>query len=100
MYAIRSYYESQEDPFSEIVRNFSELINTSFNIQGYTCSQNGDNIKCFFPSNRGLMGSKFSMDKNKPILHFTSFQALMSIINDGAIRLYNLENSTDSYNFV
>lgn len=41
-----------------------------------------------------LQGTRYYFEEKK-VIHFTSINALYSIINDGAIRLYNLHNSND-----
>ena len=43
-----------------------------------------------------LQGTRYYYSKGRKVIHFTSVSALFSIINDGALRLYNLHNSNDS----
>ncbi len=45
--------------------------------------------------NKLLKDSSYYYSENKKLIHFTSISALFSIINEGAIRMYNLHNSND-----
>ena len=50
------------------------------------------------PENSNLVGSPYFFDK-KSFVHFTSFHAFSSILNERAIRLYNLHKLDDPREF-
>ena len=45
--------------------------------------------------NKDLIGTSFFYENNENLLHFTSLQALTSIINEQSIRMYNMHISND-----
>lgn len=47
------------------------------------------------PVNRNLLGSNYFENKQKDFYHFTTLDALQSIITSKTLRLYNLANSDD-----
>jgi len=50
-----------------------------------------------FPTkNSYLINTPYLYDTSKKLIHFTSIPVLFSIINEGAVRLYNLHNSNDN----
>ncbi|KJF43098.1 DUF2971 domain-containing protein [Draconibacterium sediminis] len=82
---------------------FRKLIETKFNIKlegmfSSSCSEmNGPiNFKARISTkNRNLLGTRYFYSSNKKVIHFTSLPVLFSIINENALRLYNLHNSND-----
>jgi len=46
--------------------------------------------------NSKLKGTNYFYSSSKKIIHFTSLQILFSIINEGALRLYNMHKSNDN----
>lgn len=84
-------------------REFWELIETSFDIklEGMSSSASSDmngpiNFKARISTkNRNLLGTRYFYSSNKKVIHFTSLPILFSIINENALRLYNLHNSND-----
>ena len=81
---------------------FRKLVESNFDLKLERMSTSASSIlngpisfKARFPTkNRRLKGSDYYYSNNT-IIHFTSFKVLLSIINDGALRLYNLHNSND-----
>ena len=54
-----------------------------------------------FPTkNRNLEGTRYLNKEIKKILHFTSLQKMFSIINESSLRLYNLNNSNDTEEYI
>jgi len=50
-----------------------------------------------FPKNNVVLkGTTYYYDKSTKLIHFTSLPKLLSIINEGSLRMYNLHNSNDS----
>lgn len=49
--------------------------------------------------NKKLQGTRYYYSEGKRIIHFTSINVLFSIINEGAIRMYNLHNSNDDFEY-
>lgn len=50
-----------------------------------------------FPTkNSYLINTPYLYNQSKKLIHFTSIPVLFSIINEGAVRLYNLHNSNDN----
>lgn len=45
--------------------------------------------------NADYIGTDYLLSNQRSLLHFTSLRNLYSIINEGCVRLYNLNNSTD-----
>ncbi len=82
---------------------FWELIESNFNtkLEGMSTSASSDingsiNFKARISTkNRNLLGTRYFYSSNKKVIHFTSLQVLFSIINENALRLYNLYNSND-----
>ena len=53
-----------------------------------------------FPKdNERLKNSNYFLNDKKNLIHFTSLKALYSIINEQTLRLYNLNNSNDQYEY-
>ncbi len=91
----------------EFENEFWRLIESNFNLklEGMSTSAssvvNGPiNFNARFPTkNRKLLDTDYFYTSSKKIIHFTSLQVLFSIINEGAIRLYNLHNSNDNHEY-
>jgi hypothetical protein len=92
--------DSQIDKYES---EFWTLIETSFKLRLEGMSTSASpfldspiSFEARFPSkNRNLRNSPYYYSNNNKLIHFTSLSALYSIINEGAIRLYNLHNSND-----
>ena len=88
---------------NELENEFCQLIENEFNIKPVglstmiNTSDNGIiNFKARLPTkNRELVGTSYLYTESTRILHFTKLDALFSIINEGALRLYNLHKSND-----
>lgn len=87
---------------------FWSLIETNFDcrLEGMSTSASSYlkgpiTFNARFPTkNSYLIGSPYLYDQNRKLIHFTSLPILFSIINEGAIRLYNLHNSNDDTEYL
>lgn len=83
----------------EFVEQIEEAL--GFRIQpGFMAGHNqvGDpiHLNAIFPErNISLRGTPYLIENTRKVLHFTSVEVLNSIINEGALRLYNLQKSND-----
>lgn len=90
-----------------IIFKLKKLIETSLDLKLESTSTNAssnDNgvssITSRIPlENQRLKGTSYYYQTDK-IVHFTSMQNLFSIINEGSVRLYNLNNSNDSEEYI
>ncbi|WP_461632492.1 DUF2971 domain-containing protein [Labilibaculum euxinus] len=87
------------DSVKEFVKKIEEVLQFPIRSHGFNgSSQPGApiNFTARFPEyNRNLKGTPYLLENTKKILHFTSAEVLFSILNEGALRLYNLHNSND-----
>jgi hypothetical protein len=88
---------------NKVQQEFVEQIEKAlgFRIQpGFMAGSNqiGAPIKLIarFPElNRSLKGTAYLLENTRKVIHFTSAEVLESIIEEGALRLYNLQKSND-----
>lgn len=100
--------DERDSEIDKYESEFSTLIETSFKLQleGMSTSAspflNGQiSFEARFPNkNRNLINSPYLYSNSNKLIHFTSLSSLYSIINEGAIRLYNLHNSNDEDEYI
>lgn len=87
------------DSAKEFINKLEEVLQFKIKSSGFNgSSQLGApiNLTARFPEyNKNLTGTPYLLENTRKVLHFTSAEVLFSIINEGALRLYNLHNSND-----
>lgn len=84
-------------------QEFWSMIESNFDLRLETMSTTASSSLCGpisltagFPSeNKRLKGTDYYFTDSNKIIHFTSMNILLSIVNEGALRMYNLHNSND-----
>jgi hypothetical protein len=97
--------ENNQYNYNEIsaynMNEFRDLIEESTYLKIVSMDSDSHHLNVSFAiSNSQLDGTQYLYSKSKKILHFTSLSVLYSIINEGAIRLYNLNNSNDKKEYL
>ena len=102
---MRSFNLSDRDKeIDDIHKEFNEIVEEE--LEGFkvtrTSSQSSPFLggpasfqARFYNKNAHLKGTKYHLENNFELVHFTSFQVLNSILSHRVIRLYNLMNSND-----
>ncbi len=89
--------QSYEDEYLNIVKPIFKDMPLLIGSNSIETTPISSSIEISFPlENSKLFGTKYFLDEKKKLIHFTNIKALYSIINEGALRLYNLNNSNDS----
>lgn len=84
--------------YREVYKKLDIDINPGSSIS--SSEPNGwSNFKFRLPDQMDLLKSTKYYSPETKLLHFTSIEALLSIINDSSIRLYNLWNSNDEQEY-
>jgi hypothetical protein len=93
---------NEENRFLSMVEDCLDIKVTDIGSNFNPYNSNKSNYTVRIPTkNEKLIGSSYFLNGIDKVLHFTSVKILFSIINEGAIRLYNLNNSNDEmeYNY-
>ncbi len=85
-----------ESVFKKLIEDSTKININSIGFGGSSIPGTPIRFTARFPEhNKDLKNTPYFLEGKKKLLHFTSLEVFFSIINEGAIRLYNLHNSND-----